>query len=167
VNQWNITEPSSKVMSLDEAVIWREGIRKQGRKLVVTNGCFDILHRGHAQYLYQTRCFGDSMLLLLNSDSSVRALKGPTRPIISEENRAYLIASLAFIDAVVIFDEPRCVEEFSKIQPDVYVKGGDYALDTLDNGEREALQGAGADIKFIPFIQGHSTTDILNIMADN
>lgn len=131
------------------------------RPLVFTNGCFDILHRGHAEYLHRSKTFGDAQLVLINTDASVRAIKGPTRPVIDEFNRAYMLAALESVDAVVMFSNPQCTEEFRRLRPDIYVKGGDYTLDTLNQEERAALQEAGADIRFIKFIDGFSTTDII------
>ena len=100
--------PAEKIRSLSAAVEWRESLRKSGRKLVITNGCFDILHRGHAEYLYESRALGDALLILINSDRAVQELKGPTRPIIPEEHRAYMIGALESVDAVVVFDSQRC-----------------------------------------------------------
>ena len=154
-------DPKSLIMTLEQAVKWRQELRTVGLKLVVTNGCFDILHRGHAEYLYRSKASGDAQLVLINSDASVRALKGPSRPIIDEYNRAYMLAALESVDAVVIFSNPQCTAEFRQLQPDVYVKGGDYTLDTLNQEEKAALQEAGAEIRFIKFIDGFSTTGVI------
>lgn len=155
-------DPASRIMSLHQAAAWRRTLREQGLRLVVTNGCFDILHRGHAQYLHQARCCGDAMLVLINSDASVRELKGPSRPIIDEYNRAYMLCALACVDAVVMFDSQRCTSEFLALEPDVYVKGGDYNIDNINGEEKNALLQVGASFSFIPFVQGFSTTDIVN-----
>ena len=144
--------PAEKIRSLSAAVEWRESLRKSGRKLVITNGCFDILHRGHAEYLYESRALGDALLILINSDRAVQELKGPTRPIIPEEHRAYMIGALESVDAVVVFDLQRCDKELRALSPDIYVKGGDYTLDKLDASERAALLESGAEIVFKPFI---------------
>ncbi len=161
------TDPSSLIMTLNDACSWRESLRSDKRRLVVTNGCFDILHRGHAEYLYKARCCGDAMLVLINSDKSVQELKGPTRPIIDEYNRAYMLCSLECVDAVVMFDTQRCTEQFLKLKPDVYVKGGDYNIDNINAEEKAALLSVGVDFEFIPFVKGFSTTDIVNrIKAD-
>ena len=154
-------DPKQRIMSLTQAVQWHSSLRKEGRRLVVTNGCFDIMHRGHAEYLYAARKLGDVLLVLQNSDASVQALKGPSRPIISEQNRAYMLASFECVDAVVTFDDQRCTQAFSELKPEVYVKGGDYTLDTLNAAEREALQRGGAEFHFIPFISGFSTSRII------
>lgn len=150
-----------KIKSLEEAIVWRAALRSAGRKLVMTNGCFDILHRGHADYLLAAREQGDALLLAMNSDASVRELKGPTRPINHQDDRAFLIACLAFVDAVTLFNSRRCDAILAAIAPDIYVKGGDYTLETLDPVERAALLKVGADIRFIPFTPGHSTTGLL------
>ncbi len=151
----------SRIMTLDEAVGWREKLRAEGRRLVVTNGCFDILHRGHAAYLAEAAGLGDALLILVNSDSSVRALKGPGRPVNDEVSRAYLLCSLRAVDAAVIFPDSRCHRELAALAPDIYVKGGDYTVDSLDPDERGALLKAGADIVFKPFVAGFSTTGII------
>lgn len=154
-------DPKLGIMTLDEAVRWRQNLRREGKKLVVTNGCFDLLHRGHAEYLFESRQLGDALLILINSDRSVRELKGPTRPLVDEYNRAYMLCALEAVDAVAVFDGERCDRELSLLAPDIYVKGGDYTLDKLDSSERAALQTAGTEICFKPFITGFSTTNIV------
>lgn len=153
--------PDKLIFTLDEAIEWRETFRKEQKSVVFTNGCFDIMHRGHAEYLFRARCNGDALIIALNSDQSVKALKGKNRPIIDEYNRAYLLASLKVVDAVVIFNSSRCTKLIKQIKPDIYIKGGDYTLDTMDKAEKNALLDVGSVIKFIPFINGFSTTDIL------
>ncbi|MFZ2657889.1 MAG: adenylyltransferase/cytidyltransferase family protein [Victivallales bacterium] len=148
-------------MSMQKAVAWRNRLRRSGLKLVVTNGCFDLLHRGHAEYLSRARELGDVLLVFINSDSSVRKVKGRNRPIVNEKDRAFLLASLSCVDAVVIFGTSDCVGLFSKIKPDTYVKGGDYDIDSIVQEERVVLEAAGSKIKFIKFVPGLSTTDIL------
>jgi rfaE bifunctional protein nucleotidyltransferase chain/domain len=148
-------------MSLEQAAAWRQSLRADNKKLAVTNGCFDLLHRGHADYLYRARNEADALMVLVNSDASVSALKGPTRPLVDEYSRAYLLCALECVDAVVIFGEPRCTEYFKVLQPDVYVKGGDYTIETLNPEERTALQQANAKFCFIPFVDGFSTTSII------
>jgi rfaE bifunctional protein nucleotidyltransferase chain/domain len=148
-------------MSLKKAVVWREKLRDSGLRLVVTNGCFDLLHRGHAEYLSKARAFGDALLVLINSDSSVRKIKGKNRPIVNEKDRAFLLASLSCVDAVVVFGTGNCVDLLSKIRPDVYVKGGDYDISSMVQEERVVLEAVGSEIKFIKFVPGLSTTEIL------
>lgn len=156
-----LPNPETLVMTLDEAAKWHDKVKREGKKLVVTNGCFDIMHRGHAQYLYEARAFGDALLVLQNSDASVSELKGPSRPIINEDNRAYMLASLRCVDAVVTFEGQRCTREFEVLKPEIYVKGGDYTIETLNPEERQALENGGAEFHFIPFIPGCSTTEVL------
>ena len=154
-------DPAKKILSLREAVKWREQLRQNGQTLVITNGCFDIMHRGHAEYLYESAKCGDALLILTNSDRAVKMLKGDRRPVVDEFNRAYLLGALSFVDAVVIFDAKRCNRELAMLQPNFYVKGGDYTLDKLDQDEREALLSSGSEIIFKPFIPGFSTTTLI------
>ena len=160
-----IISPEHKIMTLTQALEWRrelaEGLQQQ---LVITNGCFDILHKGHVKYLYEARRQGDKLLLLLNSDASVRSLKGPARPLNDEQSRAFVAAGLGCVDCVVIFDELRCTKMIEELRPDIYVKGGDYTVETLEPSEREALFSVGADIRFINFVDGFSTTKIIGKM---
>lgn len=157
--------PSEKVSSLDDAVSWREELRKNNRKLVVTNGCFDILHKGHVEYLSRAAEMGDALLVLVNSDSSVRLLKGPSRPLNSEEDRAFVLAGLESVDRTVIFGDERCTQMIKALRPDIYVKGGDYTLETINQEEKQALVEAGAQIRFISFVPGFSTTGTINKMS--
>ena len=159
--------PADKVMSLADALDWREELRRQGIRLAVTNGCFDLLHRGHVEYLDSARRAADALLVLVNSDNSVRALKGPTRPVNDEFSRAFVLSGLAAVDATVIFDSERCTAELSALQPDVYVKGGDYAVETLNPEERQVLLDANAEIIFIPFVNGFSTTGTIAKMRND
>ena len=133
----------------------------QGRKLVFTNGCFDLLHTGHVRYLQQARALGDALLVALNGDSSVRALKGPSRPVNGEHDRAEVIAALACVDYVTIFHSERVTELVRAIRPQVYAKGGDYTVDSLESGERGALEEVGAEIRILPLVPGISTTSII------
>ena len=159
--------PADKVMSLADALDWREEVRRQGIRLAVTNGCFDLLHRGHVEYLDSARRAADALLVLVNSDNSVRALKGPTRPVNDEFSRAFVLSGLAAVDATVIFDSERCTAELSALQPDVYVKGGDYTVETLNPEERQVLLDANAEIIFIPFVNGFSTTGTIAKMRND
>lgn len=150
-----------KLYSLEAAVRLREEYRAEGKKLVLTNGVFDLLHTGHLYYLQQARALGDALFIALNSDASVKALKGPLRPIQNEEQRAYALAATWFLDGIVIFREKRLTPEIRALQPDVYCKAGDYTLEKLDPEERGALQAIGTEIKFMPFLSGFSTTDLI------
>ena len=130
----------------------------RGRRLVFTNGCFDLLHVGHVRYLQQARALGDALLVAVNGDASVRALKGPTRPIHGEHARAEVLAALSCVDFVTIFHTERVTDLVSAIRPQVYAKGGDYTVDSLDPGERGALEKVGAEIRILPLVPGKSTT---------
>jgi rfaE bifunctional protein nucleotidyltransferase chain/domain len=158
--------PETGLLTLEAAQRWREDLRRADRKLVVTNGCFDIMHRGHAAYLREARMQGDALLVLINSDASVKKLKGEKRPVVSEADRAYMLCALSSVDRVVIFDCLRCDRELAAIAPDVYVKGGDYTLEKLDPTERAALEKAGTKIVFKPFIPGFSTTALIRRILD-
>jgi len=158
--------PETGLLTLEAAQRWREDLRRADRKLVVTNGCFDIMHRGHAAYLREARMLGDALLVLINSDASVKKLKGEKRPVVSEADRAYMLCALSSVDRVVIFDCLRCDRELAAIAPDVYVKGGDYTLEKLDPTERAALEKAGTKIVFKPFIPGFSTTALIRRILD-
>ena len=136
-------------------------MRASGKKLVVTNGCFDILHPGHVVYLETARNFGDALLVGLNGDNSVRELKGSGRPVNSEPDRAAVLAALESVSGVCIFLEKTATNFLSRAKPDIYVKGGDYTLDTLNKDERRAAEQAGGKIKIIPFVPGKSTTALL------
>lgn len=155
----NLENP--KLMTLDGAVAWRESLRALGRRLVLTNGVFDLLHTGHLHYLRQARGLGDALLVALNGDASVRALKGPLRPVQGEIERAYALGALEFVDGVVLFHEPRLTAEIRALRPDVYCKAGDYTVEKLDAGERSALLEVGARIEFLPFLPGFSTTGLI------
>jgi rfaE bifunctional protein nucleotidyltransferase chain/domain len=132
-----------------------------GRKLVFTNGCFDLLHAGHVRYLREARALGDALVVALNSDASVRELKGPTRPVNGEEDRAEVLAALEAVDFVTVFTDKRVDSLIAEVRPQIYVKGGDYTLDTLDPGERAALEAAGTEIHLVGLVPGRSTTSIL------
>lgn len=150
-----------KLLSLDAAVAARAALRTAGRRLVLTNGVFDLLHPGHLYCLQQARALGDALFVAINSDASVRALKGPGRPVQSGNERAYALAATWFVDGVIVFPEPRLTAEIRALRPDVYAKAGDYTLDTLNPEERAALDSAGARIEFVPFLPGFSTTTLI------
>lgn len=156
-----MTLQNPKLIDLRAMVEVRERLRAAGRGLVMTNGCFDLLHTGHIYFLQEARKLGDHLVVALNSDSSTRILKGPTRPVQSETERAFALGALACIDHVVIFTTPDLVAEITAIKPDIYVKAGDYSLERLHAGERAALEAAGAKIQFLPFLQGFSTTSLI------
>jgi len=153
---------ADKILDAASLPAWRERQRAEGRRVVVTNGCFDLLHAGHVSYLETARAQGDLLLLGLNGDDSVRQLKGPTRPVVPEEDRARVMAALGCVDAVCVFPEVRAVRFLGVAQPDVYVKGGDYTLETINQDERRAVESHGGRIAFIPFLPGRSTTGLLS-----
>lgn len=150
-----------KLRTLEETLAWRESLQREGRRLVLTNGVFDLLHTGHLYYLRQARRLGDALAIALNADASVRALKGPTRPVQTEEQRAYALGALACVDGVVVFRAPRLTAEIRALRPDVYCKAGDYTLEKLNSEERAALEEVGAHIEFLPFLPGFSTTQLI------
>jgi D-glycero-beta-D-manno-heptose 1-phosphate adenylyltransferase len=158
-----VDEPllNPKLLSLEAAVAVRRKLRADGKRLVLTNGVFDLLHTGHLYYLQRARSLGDALFVALNSDESVRALKGPLRPVQTETERAYALGATWFVDGIVIFRQPRLTPEIEALQPDVYGKAGDYTLEKLDPGERAALEAAGARIEFLPFLPGFSTTNLI------
>jgi rfaE bifunctional protein nucleotidyltransferase chain/domain len=128
---------------------------------VVTNGCFDLLHVGHVTYLENARNFGDALLIGVNGDSAVSGLKGPGRPVNSETDRALVLAALESVDGVSIFQERTATHFLAAAQPDIYVKGGDYTLETLNQDERRAVENADGKIVLVPFVPGKSTTGLL------
>lgn len=147
--------------SLEAAVAAREKLRASGKRVVLTNGVFDLLHTGHLYYLEKARSFGDALFIALNGDASVRALKGPLRPVQAEEHRAYALAATWFVDGIVVFQNKRLTAEILALKPDVYCKAGDYTLEKLDPDERRALEQVGAEIRFLPFLTGFSTTSLI------
>lgn len=134
-------------------------LRRSGRKIVFTNGCFDILHAGHVRYLEKARSFGDVLILGLNTDASVQLIKGPSRPINNELDRAEVISALKSVDGVVLFGEPTAATLIQKIKPAVYVKGGDYTLETLP--EADVVKQNGGHVEFVDVLAGRSTTNVI------
>lgn len=151
----------NKIIDADRAAAIADQLRKKGKRLVFTNGCFDLLHVGHVRYLAAARALGDALMVAINGDESVRALKGDGRPLNRETERAELIAALEGVDYVVIFPEVRAAALLEKIQPAIYVKGGDYTAATLDSDERAALERAGAEIRILAFESGYSTSRLV------
>ena len=148
----------------DEIInIVRQG-QNEGKTFVVTNGCFDILHVGHVRYLQKTKGYADYLIVMLNSDSSVRAIKGPDRPINCEEDRAEILSSLSCVDYVVLFDEKSPAELLEKIKPNVYTKGADYSLETLP--ERDVVLRNKIKVEFIDFVEGKSTTNVIKKISN-
>lgn len=136
-------------------------MRAAGKRLVVTNGCFDLLHVGHITYLETARNQGDALLVGVNGDAAVRQLKGPERPVNEEGDRAAVLAALESVDGICVFAERTATRFLASAQPDIYVKGGDYTLETLNPEERRTVEQAGGKIVIIPFVPGKSTTALL------
>ena len=153
-----------KIIDTERAATISKKLREKGRRLVFTNGCFDLLHVGHVRYLEAARALGDALVVAINGDDSVRALKGEGRPLNREAERAEVIAALECVDHVVIFPEVRATALLEKVRPAIYVKGGDYTAATLDGEERAALERAGAEIRILPFESGYSTSALVEKM---
>ena len=149
-----------KVKNRAQAAALLEKARRQGQTIVFTNGCFDILHIGHTRYLAAARALGDMLVVGVNSDASVRALeKAPDRPLVAQDERAEILASLRAVDMVCIFEEPTPLELISALQPDVLVKGGDWAVQAIVGAEQ--VLAVGGRVLSIPFVDGHSTTSLV------
>ncbi|HWL52971.1 MAG TPA: phosphoribosylglycinamide formyltransferase [Chthoniobacteraceae bacterium] len=151
-----------KYLDADALAEVRQQLDGQGKKLVFTNGCFDLLHVGHLRYLRQARALGDALVVAVNGDASVRALKGTGRPLTPENERTELLAALECVDYVTIFPEKRVTRLVETVRPHLYVKGGDYTPGTLDAEERAALEKVGAAVSILPLVPGRSTTAILS-----
>jgi D-beta-D-heptose 7-phosphate kinase/D-beta-D-heptose 1-phosphate adenosyltransferase len=154
-----------KVLSLSEAVAFVEHLRHEGKQIVFTNGVFDLLHPGHVRYLQDARDEGDVLIVGVNSDRSVRAIKGATRPIMPEAERAEILAALKCVDAVVIFDEDNPQTILHRLQPDVLAKGADWASDAIIG--RETVEGRGGRVVRIPLAEGYSTSEIIKKMRSS
>lgn len=151
-----------KIIPWAKLPAWRADIRAKGLRLVVTNGCFDILHLGHVTYLESARQQGDLLLVGINSDSSVRELKGAGRPVNAETDRAAVVAALGCVDAVCIFEQRSALQFLSAAQPDIWIKGGDYTLDSINQDERRAVEKVGGKVVILPLVPGKSTTTLLD-----
>ena len=156
----NLQSIKSKIYTLSELVERCKVWRNKGEKIVFTNGCFDLVHRGHVEVLANTADLGDRLIVGLNSDSSIQNLKSENRPIIDENSRAILLASLQFIDAVVLFSETTPHQLIQTILPDILAKGGDYKVEEITG--REVVLQNGGEVILVPFIDGFSTTNIVN-----
>ncbi len=142
-----------------------EGLRKDGKRVVWTNGCFDIIHVGHITYLQRAAALGDILVVGLNSDASIKQIKGADRPIIPQENRAIVLAAFECVDYIVLFDDATPMKQLEVLKPDVYAKGGDYSIDTIVQEERRLVEGYGGEIAIIPGVEGQSTTRIISQMT--
>jgi D-beta-D-heptose 7-phosphate kinase/D-beta-D-heptose 1-phosphate adenosyltransferase len=150
---------AQKVKSLKEVIEMRARLRDSGKKLVFTNGCFDILHVGHVRYLNEARALGDALIVGINSDRSVRRIKRESRPIVPEAERAEVVAALASVDAVFIFDDPTPKQVIDAIVPDVLVKGADWGITEIIG--RDTVENAGGVVLNVPLVEGTSTTGII------
>ena len=151
---------NSKIYSLDTLNTQVEKWKETGNKVVFTNGCFDIIHRGHMEVLARTADLGDKLIIGLNSDKSIQKIKGEGRPIIDEQSRSILLAALSFVDAIVLFSEETPLKLISDLLPDVLAKGGDYEIETIVG--HEIVQQNGGKVKLVPFVEGFSSTNIID-----
>ncbi len=152
---------TAKIIERQELAERADQWRKEGRRLVLTNGCFDLLHVGHVRYLSAARALGDFLVVGVNGDVSVRQLKGADRPINKERDRAEVLAALESVSFVTVFPELRATQLLALVRPNVYVKGGDYTPETLNPEEKAVLDQIGAEIRIIPFESGYSTTRLI------
>jgi rfaE bifunctional protein nucleotidyltransferase chain/domain len=150
---------SDKVKSLDELETLTAAARTNGKIVVFTNGCFDLLHRGHIYLLREAKALGDLLVVAINSDQSVKAIKGPTRPILAEADRLELIASMEMVDYVLLFDEPDPYNIISILRPHILVKGGDWSAEEVIGGD--LVEGNGGKVVVVPYLKGFSTTEII------
>ena len=150
---------SGKLKTLTELQSIRADAKRQGRSVVFTNGCFDLLHRGHVHMLQQAKAHGDILIVAINSDRSVKAIKGPRRPVLSQEDRAELIAAMEMVDYVVIFDEPDPYSLIAALIPDVLVKGGDWSSEKIIGAD--VVMENGGQVAVVPYLKGFSTSEIL------
>ncbi len=154
-----------KILSPESLPAWRERARRSGRTVAVTNGCFDLLHAGHVTYLESAKQHADLLLVAVNADATVRHLKGPSRPLNSQDDRALVLAALQSVDAVIIFHESDATRLLETVRPDVYVKGGDYTLDTINQPERRLVERLGGKVIIMPGVPGKSTTALVGKLA--
>lgn len=152
---------SGVVLGEGEAAAWAAQLRAAGKIVVFTNGCFDLLHRGHVDYLQRARILGDALVVGLNGDGSVRQLKGPGRPILPEADRAAVLAALRAVDVVVIFHQPTAEALVAAVQPAIYVKGGDWGPGQRTPPEAAVVLSYGGRVQFIPYLPGRSTSEIV------
>jgi rfaE bifunctional protein nucleotidyltransferase chain/domain len=149
----------SKIVSREQAIVQADAWRAQGQQLVFTNGCFDIVHLGHIDYLEKAHSLGQRLILGLNTDASVSRIKGPLRPVVNEYARARLMAALAFVDLVVLFDEPTPLELIEAVRPDILVKGDDYTVATIVGAD--FVLGRGGRVETVSLVPGYSTTKLI------
>lgn len=154
--------PAGSVAALDDLLVWRASLRAADKRLVLTNGVFDLLHVGHVRYLKAARALGDALVVAVDSDESVRALaKGAERPLVPADERAELVAALRCVDYAVIFAGPGANRVIERLQPDIYVKGGDYADGAKPLPEAKSVAAYGGTVAFVPLVPGRSTTSLV------
>ena len=157
----------NSAVSLQDALSFRNKAKKENKTFVLTNGCFDLLHSGHVFSLIEASKLGDYLWVAINSDSSIKNLKGPKRPIVNEIDRAYLLTSLQCVTGVTIFDSTRLVDEILLLKPDIYAKAGDYDESKINTDEHEALKEVKSKIEFVSFLPGRSTSSLINNIVSN
>ena len=155
---------SSKIKTREELKLEIRKARRQGKRIVTTNGCFDILHIGHLRYLQKAKRLGDVLIVAINSDDSVRAIKGDKRPLVPEDERAEILAALECVDYVMIFSELDPIQFLRELHPDIHVKGGDYSPDQVI--EREAVESLGGELRLMPGIPGKSTSNLIELIVE-
>jgi len=155
---------SSKIKTREELRSEIREARRQGKKIVTTNGCFDILHIGHLKYLQAAKQLGDILIVAINSDDSVRAIKGDKRPLVPEDERAEILAGLECVDYVMIFPELDPIQFLRELRPDIHVKGGDYTPDQVI--ERETVESLGAELRLLPGVPGKSTSNLIKLIVE-
>jgi D-beta-D-heptose 7-phosphate kinase/D-beta-D-heptose 1-phosphate adenosyltransferase len=152
-----------QVVTRTELLLIRKQLKQQGKQVVFTNGCFDIIHRGHIEYLIQAKALGDVLLVGMNTDASVRRIKGANRPVVDQDDRAYVLAALCMVDYVCLFDEDTPFELIKAVVPNVLVKGSDWSIDSIVG--RDIVEAAGGKVQTIDFIPNRSTTNIIQKIA--
>jgi len=159
-----VRKASEKIKTLEEIKLELNKARIQGKKIVTTNGCFDILHVGHVRYLQEAKEFGDILVVAVNSDDSVKAIKGDKKPLVPEDERAELLAALECVDYVMIFPELDPIKFLEELRPDVHVKGGDYTLEKVI--ERKTVESFGGEMRVVSGVSGKSTTNIIKLILE-
>jgi rfaE bifunctional protein nucleotidyltransferase chain/domain len=157
----------NRVVNLSDLVELRTQWRASLLRVILTNGTFDLLHIGHVRYLQEARALGDILIVGINSDASVRGYKGPGRPVVPQSERAEIVAALRCVDYVTIFDEPTATHLVESLQPDIYVKGGDYSPGAKPLPEAGSVLSYGGQVKIIPFVEGHSASDLIRKVTNN
>jgi len=150
-----------KLVNLEELIQLLNQARNSGKRISWTNGCFDIIHAGHVDYLERSKAYGDFLVVGLNSDASVKKLKGDNRPVFSEMDRAKVLCSIVYVDYVIIFSDRTPIKMIDLLKPDFYIKGGDYTIDTIDQDERKVVEGYRGEIVLLPMVEGVSSSIIV------